>query len=85
MTEPVSLAARRWENGGLLPSDHTARDTLEAALARIDNGEISPAHVIICHATGEGGRAGFMQGGNFSSYAQLGLLMHIIKMMEFGE
>ena len=85
MTKPVSLAARRWDNGGNMPSDHSVRDTLEAALARIDNGDINPAHIIICHAGGEGGRTGFMQGGNFTAYAQLGLMMHIIKMMEFGE
>lgn len=83
MTKLVSLSARRWENGGNLPDAHAPRDALEAAVARIDAGDINPTHVIIAFVEGE--RAGFMQAGKLNAYAQLGLLTHVIKMMEFGE
>jgi hypothetical protein len=87
MSEVVSLAAQRWGNGGDLPSTFSVRDCLEVVLSKIDSGEIDPQHVIICHGrTREDfNDTGFFQAGSFNSYAQLGLLTHVRRLMESGE
>ena len=84
MSEVVSLAAKRWDSTDGKPSSHSVRECLEAAIAKIDAGEIAPEHIVIAY--GEVREAtnatGYLQAGNFNSYAQLGLLSSVADLMK---
>lgn len=86
MTEPVSLAARRWSSGSDNPSAFSVRDCLEAALAQFDAGEIKAMHVIIAFGDNTDG-TGFenvMQAGSFDIYGQAGLIERAKKLIVEG-
>ena len=54
-------------------------ECLEAAIAKIDKGEIAPEHIVIAYGTvGEtSNNTGYMPAGSFNSYAQQGLLSSV--------
>lgn len=76
MTEPINLTARRWDNGDGSPNSHPPREALELALHRLDTGEWQADHIfVICGRVENGvGVVLFTQSGEFSSFAQTGLL-----------
>lgn len=87
MTEPVSLAKRRWEKSDGRPGSHSVREMLEAAIARLDAGEIEPQHAILvyCKEADGVGDDGYMQAGTFSPYGQIGLMHRGIELLRTGE
>lgn len=86
MSEPISLAARRWDASDGRPSSHSVREMLEAAIVRLDRGEIDVQHAILVYGTeAEGtGDDGYMQAGSFSPFAQIGLLHRGLELMKVG-
>ncbi len=83
MTDPVSLSARRWAKGDGSPANHSVREMLEAAIARLDAGEIAADHAILVYATEVDGVGddGYMQAGSFSPYAQAGLIYRGVELL----
>jgi hypothetical protein len=75
MTEPTSLAERRWDTKES-PADHSVADMLRVALGRIERGEIKPDHAVLCLGKIDDGvsRAEYMQAGTYLAFAQVGLL-----------
>lgn len=59
---------------------------LEAALARLDAGEIEAHHAILVYATETDGVGddGYMQAGTFGPYAQIGLLDRAAELLRGG-
>lgn len=75
MTEPVSLAERRW-NKVDHPAAHQISDMLRITLDRLERGEIKPQHMIIMYGDVADDIANpcFMQAGGFDAFGQLGLV-----------
>lgn len=86
MTEPVSLAERRWANGDHHPDKHTVRDCLEVVMAKITSGEQRADHIVIAVGWVDDEQAGndaYYQAGTFRPFEQIGLLERV-KMLMMG-
>lgn len=76
--QPASLSEQRALRSSN-PGKWGPREMLVALLRRIDSGEMEePDHMVVCYGARdrESGHnsAGYLQAGNFSPFAQLGLL-----------
>lgn len=86
MSEPVSLAERRWERGNGDPANHTLRDMLETVIAKLDSGELVAEHMIVMWGRNDGivGDDGYFQAGTFTAHAQIGLVHRAIVLLTEG-
>lgn len=83
--EPIDFLEKRWNGGSNQPDAYTPREALLAAIRRIDSGEITPDHVIICMGACNPEDAFistvYTQAGSFNPYAQIGLLDRVAHRM----
>lgn len=87
MSEPVSLAERRWDNGDGKPGSHTLRDMLETVLAKLNAGTLKADHMILLWGReNEGsGDDGYFQAGTFGAYGQIGLMQRGVDLIRTGD
>lgn len=80
--EPIDFLAKRWKDGTEHPGAYTPREALLAAVRRIDSGEITPEHVVVCmgHYEGDGVfKHHYTQAGSFGAFGAIGLLTVIAR------
>jgi hypothetical protein len=83
VSDPVDLAARRWD-GMTDPKEHKPADALRAALRDIEAG-LEPKHliVVLAYYNDDGnGSTRFYQAGTYELHARLGLLIRAAQIME---
>lgn len=82
MTEPISLAARKWGRD-TNPANHQPQVALHEALRQLEAGEIEADHVMVIHGYHDDAgksQVGYLQAGKFSELEQCGLLARALRL-----
>lgn len=83
MSEPVSLAARRWAKD-TDPKRHDPATALLEALRQLEAGEIHADHIVVVHGHhDEDGvsHVGYLQAGKFSELEQCGMMSRGLRLI----